>query len=62
MVLDALQIGDTTSRGFSGAERQVGGQLDELCDVFSPDSPLHDSLGHPPKAKSQVSLKQVGLF
>ena len=29
----------TPPGGLSGAERQVGGQLDELCDVFSPDSP-----------------------
>ena len=46
----------------SGAERLVGGQLDELCDVFSPDSPLHEDLGHPSKAKPQVNLKRVGLF
>ena len=52
----------TPPGGLSGAERQVRGQLDELCDVFSPDSPLHDGLGHPSKAKPQVSLKQVGLF
>ena len=48
--------------GLSGAERQVRGQPDELCDVFSPDFLLHDGLGHPSKAKPQVSSKQVGLF
>lgn len=54
---------DATSPGsLSGAERQVRGQLDELCDVFSPDSSPHDGLGHPSKAKPQVSSKQVGLF
>ena len=29
----------TSPGGLSGAEMQVRGQLDELCDVFSPDSP-----------------------
>ena len=52
----------TPPGGLSGAERQVRGQPDELCDVFSPDFPLHDGLGHPSKAKPQVSSKQVGLF
>ena len=52
----------TPPGGLSGAERQVRGHLDELCDVFSPDSPLHDGLRHPSKAKPQVSSKQVGLF
>ena len=51
----------TPPEGLSGAERQVRGQLDELCDVFSPDPP-YDGLGHPSKAKPQVSSKQVGLF
>ena len=46
----------------SGAERQVRGQLDELCDDFSPDSPFHEGLERPSKAKPQVSSKQVGLF
>ena len=50
------------SWSLSGAERQVRGQPDELCDVFSTDFPLHDGLGHPSKAKPQVSSKQVGLF
>ena len=52
----------TPPEGLSGAERQVRGQPDELCDVFSPDSPLRDGLGHPSKAKPQVSFEQVGLF
>ena len=62
MDLDALRIGALPPRGLSGAERLVGGQLDELCDVFLRDSPLHEDLGHPSKAKPQVSLKRVGLF
>ena len=45
--------------GRSGAERLVGGQLDELCDVFSPDYPLHDALERPSGAKHQVSFKKV---
>lgn len=52
----------TPPGGLSGAERQVRGQLDELCDVFSPDFPFHDGSGHPSKAKPQVGSKQVGLF
>ena len=40
----------------------VGGQLSELCDDFSPDSPFHEGLERPLKAKPQVSFEQVELF
>ena len=45
----------TPPGGLSGAERQVRGQLDELCDVFSPDSPLREGLDYPSRTKPQVS-------
>ena len=35
----------TPPGGLSGAERQVRGQPDELCDVFSPDFPLATAWG-----------------
>ena len=40
MAFDALRSGTRPPRGLSGAERLVGGQLDELCDVFRPILPF----------------------
>ena len=48
--------------GLSGAERPVGGQLDELCNVFSPDLPLRDGSKYPLKINPQVSEKYTRLF
>ena len=65
VVLDALQIGDATSRGFREQRSRLVVNWTSCATFFarfSPDSPLHDGLNYPPKAKSQVSLKQVGLF
>ena len=47
----------TPPGGLSGAERQVRGQLDELCDVFSPDSPPSRGLGLSFENKAPGQLK-----